>query len=126
MQPNPTPTKRTAALPLAWNVRKGFSITLSVILTTLIVAFAVFTRYTSQPQVEQYYLYYIHVAVMVFVGFGFLMTFLKSHSLSAVSLNFVASCMVMLADILLVCPGLDSSKVLSMVGTKCNSQPAWH
>lgn len=37
---------------------------------------------------------YIHVAIMIFVGFGFLMTFLKRYSNSAVALNFFTSCLV--------------------------------
>ena len=37
---------------------------------------------------------FIHVSVMVFVGFGFLMTFLKRYSNSAVALNFFMSCLV--------------------------------
>ena len=48
-------------------------------------------------------MYLMHVSIMIFVGFGFLMTFLKSYSLSAVSLNLVASCVMLLATVLVVC-----------------------
>ena len=120
MQPSATPTERTAGVPLAWNARKGFCMTLSVILTTLIAAFAAFTRYDSQPQIKQSYLNYGHVAVMVLVGFGFIIPFLKSYSMSAVSLNLVASCIAMLAYILLVRPGLGSFQGASIVSTSCN------
>ncbi|KAL7681821.1 putative blood group Rhesus C/E/D polypeptide, ammonium transporter AmtB-like protein [Plasmopara halstedii] len=36
-----------------------------------------------------YYTMYMDVHVMIYIGFGFLMTFLRKYSLSAVSLNFV-------------------------------------
>ena len=41
---------------------------------------------------------YIHVSIMIFVGFGFLMTFLKRYSNSAVALNFFTSCLVCAAS----------------------------
>ncbi|CAD7702413.1 unnamed protein product [Ostreobium quekettii] len=47
-------------------------------------------------------MWYIHVAIMIWVGFGFLMTFLHRYSLGAVSLNFLASCVVTLEAVFLV------------------------
>lgn len=38
-----------------------------------------------------YYTMYMDVHVMIYVGFGFLMTFLRKYSLSAVSLNFIVA-----------------------------------
>ncbi len=46
---------------------------------------------------------YIHVAIMIFVGFGFLMTFLKRYSNSAVALNFFTSCLVRHTLLMFIC-----------------------
>ena len=45
---------------------------------------------------------HLQVYVMIFLGFGFLMTFLKRYSYSAVALNFVGSALVILESVLAI------------------------
>jgi ammonium transporter Rh len=44
--------------------------------------------------VQTYYGHYTDVAFMIFIGFGFLMTFMRRYSYSAVCYNFLISCVV--------------------------------
>ena len=52
--------------------------------------------------VQQYYQWLLDVEVMVFLGFGCLMTFLRRYSYSAIAFNFFISCFVMLYSILII------------------------
>ncbi|DBA03452.1 TPA: hypothetical protein N0F65_002860 [Lagenidium giganteum] len=45
------------------------------------------------PRLQKVYPMYMDVHVMIFIGFGFLMTYLRKYSLSAVSLNFIVGAM---------------------------------
>tara|TARA_B110000046_G_C12651741_1_gene256896 strand:- start:42 stop:539 length:498 start_codon:yes stop_codon:yes gene_type:complete len=47
---------------------------------------------SSDDKFEQMYNYYIGVALMMFVGFGYLRSFLQSYGLSAVGLTMLATC----------------------------------
>merc|ERR1719474_1684988 len=72
--------------------------------TLIIIFFLLFVRYdpkTAQrsessvtkgdSQIKDVYPLFQEVHVMIFIGFGFLMTFLKKYGLSAVSLNLMCS-----------------------------------
>jgi hypothetical protein len=50
--------------------------------------------------VAHFYSYFIHVSIMIWIGFGYLMTFLKRYGYSALGLNFVLSCEAFLWNIL--------------------------
>ena len=46
-------------------------------------------REEVQTEVDHYYPFYQDVHVMIFIGFGFLMTFLKKYTFSSVGMNFL-------------------------------------
>lgn len=105
-----------------WNLRSTFATSSSILVGVLLVLLSLFGTYEKGPHasetVVQYYMYYIHVAIMVFVGFGFLMTFLRRYSYSAVGLNFYLSCLCMLEYIVLggaFQQGLLSGKTSSII-----------
>jgi len=50
--------------------------------------------------VTQYYGMFLHVSIMIFIGFGYLMTFLKRYGYSAIGYNFLLSCIAFLWDVL--------------------------
>ena len=52
--------------------------------------------------VSEYYQWFLDVEIMVFLGFGCLMTFLRRYSYSAIAFNFFISCFVMLYSILIL------------------------
>ena len=53
-------------------------------------------------EVALYYQWFLDVEVMVFLGFGFLMTFLRRYSYSAVAFNFFISAFVMIYSVLVI------------------------
>lgn len=57
----------------------------------------------------------MQVAIMIFLGFGFLMTFLKRYSYSALGLNFFCSCVVILEAVLVI--GAVQQVMLSAIGS---------
>ena len=68
----------------------------------LVILYAVLTEYGDGPSAtttksngehSAIYPYYQDVHVMIFIGFGFLMTFLKKYGFSSVGYNFLISCL---------------------------------
>ncbi len=53
-------------------------------------------------EVALYYQWFLDVEVMIFLGFGFLMTFLRRYSYSAVAFNFFISAFVMIYSVLII------------------------
>ena len=77
-----------------------------------IILYAIFTEYgvesvgdtdsnTSSNTINTYYPMFQDVHVMIFVGFGFLMTFLRKYSFSSVGLNFLISAITIQYSILI-------------------------
>ncbi|CAL8464160.1 g3695 [Coccomyxa elongata] len=107
------PTSDETVVPLlsghahpTWNLRTTFSAPLTIITAAILGVFITYVKYpeleSTDAHVNQYYMYYIHVAIMIFIGFGYLMTFLRRYSYSAVGLNYLTSAVVMLEAIVLV------------------------
>lgn len=61
-----------------------------------------FPFYVHRKRVGQYYKWLLDVEVMIFVGFGFLMTFLRRYGYSAAGYNFFTSALIMLEAVLLI------------------------
>ena len=49
-------------------------------------------EFTAKDEVQTYYPLYQDVHVMIFIGFGFLMVFLKTHSWTSVGFNMLIAC----------------------------------
>ncbi|ETI32029.1 hypothetical protein F441_20933 [Phytophthora nicotianae CJ01A1] len=89
-----TPTNRSSA-PAA---EKGFALSIIAFEVMCLIFFALKFEMPSPKHVDadtvstmNYYPMYMDVHVMIYIGFGFLMTFLRKYSMSAVSLNFVVA-----------------------------------
>lgn len=69
-----------------------FSRVLCAICGVLLVGYFLFVDYADAPDDAEHYEMFVHISIMIFVGFGFLMTFLKRYTLAAVSLNYITVC----------------------------------
>lgn len=84
--------------------RKKFAIGLIIVEIIVIVLYGIFVRVKSDitdDNNQTYYPMYQDVNVMMLVGFGFLMTFIKRHSWSALSYTFFINAVVVQLYILL-------------------------
>lgn len=75
------PTNDETVVPLlsghahpTWNLRTTFSAPLTILTVAILGVFIAYVRYpeleSTDAHVNQYYMYYIHVAIMIFIGFG--------------------------------------------------------
>ncbi|KAG5191009.1 ammonium transporter family-domain-containing protein [Tribonema minus] len=87
-------------------LRLNFAGSLGAVCALFVLLLLICTEYpidaVSPREVERFYVYLNHVLIMIFLGFGLLMTFLRRYSMSAVSLNFFASAMVFIEAILCI------------------------
>lgn len=80
----------------------NFAITSFIVQILFIITFAIMFDYknaaedeTDTARVTRFYAMFQDVHVMIFVGFGFLMTYLKKHCFSSVGLNFFIGTLVL-------------------------------
>ncbi|NXB69047.1 RHAG protein, partial [Struthidea cinerea] len=70
-------------------MRFKFSILALLLEVIIIVLYGIFVDYDTTPPSTELYPYFQDVHVMIFVGFGFLMTFLKKYGFSSVGFNML-------------------------------------
>ncbi|KAM6324268.1 ammonium transporter Rh type A [Aegotheles albertisi] len=71
------------------NMRFKFSILALLLEVVIIVLFGIFVEYDNSNASQTLYPLFQDVHVMIFVGFGFLMTFLKKYGFSSVGINML-------------------------------------
>ncbi|KAM6279307.1 ammonium transporter Rh type A [Porphyrio hochstetteri] len=71
------------------NMRLKFSILALFLELVIIVMFGIFVEYGNSDDLATLYPSFQDVHVMIFVGFGFLMTFLKKYGFSSVGINML-------------------------------------
>ena len=96
---------------------RGFEILYIISEIVVIILYLVFTEYSdgvhpgaistassklaAQDKVSKYYPVFQDVHVMIFIGFGFLMVFLKTHSWTSVGFNFLIASWALQISILI-------------------------
>ncbi|NWT10165.1 RHAG protein, partial [Vireo altiloquus] len=70
-------------------MRFKFSILALLLEVIIIVLYGIFVDYRTKPSATDLYPHFQDVHVMIFVGFGFLMTFLKKYGFSSVGFNML-------------------------------------
>ena len=84
--------------------RKCFAIVIILVEIIILIMYGIFVRVQPHNDLEKnqtYYPMYLDVNVMMLVGFGFLMTFIKRHAWSALSYTFFINAVVVQLYILL-------------------------
>ena len=92
-------------------VKHRFELIFFAVQAVLVVLFGLFTSYgpaeilalastSTDEEGTALYPYYQDINVMMFLGFGFLMTFLRSHAWTSIGLNFLISVLVIQVYIL--------------------------
>ena len=84
--------------------RRKFAILMIVVEILIVVLYGVFVRvqpHNDMQKNQTYYPMYQDVNVMMLIGFGFLMTFIKRHAWSALSYTFFINAVVVQLYILL-------------------------
>lgn len=79
------------------NNRQLFAISLLILEMIIIVVYSAFARtevHNDANANTNYYSMYQHVNVMMLIGFGFLMTFVKNHSWSALAYTFFINAVI--------------------------------
>lgn len=98
--------QNAGVLPAEHKAYKTFTPTVAAVAAVILACFCAFVQYEhpegTAAQVAQYYKWLLDVEVMIFIGFGFLMTFLRRYGASAVGFNFFCSCLVILEGVLII------------------------
>lgn len=84
--------------------RKIFAVLLFLVEIVVIIMYGIFVRpqvHTDTSKNTNYYPMYQDVNVMMLIGFGFLMTFIKNHSWSALSYTFFINAVIVQLYLLL-------------------------
>ena len=99
-------------------ISKSSFVILFIAQIACIVLYSLCTTYHSEASakdtakiqtLQNYYPFYQDVHVMIFIGFGFLMTFLQKYGFSSIGLNFLIACFTI--ELAIVASGF-RSKVL--------------
>jgi hypothetical protein len=82
---------------------KAFCISLFILESIIIILYGIFVRFEPHQDSSQvlHYVFFQNINVMMLIGFGFLMTFIKGHSWSALSYTFLINALILQLYLLL-------------------------
>lgn len=90
------------------HLQKAFVTSILAFIAVVLPLYCIFVRYADMERsayhahVSQYYTWFLDINVMVLIGFGFLMAFLRRYSYGAIGLNYFLSGLVIVEAILVV------------------------